>query len=61
MLKVTCEVTDYSDPAKASMRVNSDWNDPRFVELRIGNEVRRVYAADLKSAVDNASNTNRHG
>jgi hypothetical protein len=59
MIKVTSEVENYDDPRKASMKVESHWNDPRFVVLNIGGCIFTAVAADLKAAIDNATNTRR--
>ncbi len=56
-IKVTCQMKDYSTPAKPSIIINNHWNDSRLVEIQIGDERFTVKAADLKNAVDNCTNT----
>lgn len=59
MVKVTCEVPTYNEPAKPSIRVHNHWNRQEFVELEISGERHVVTARDLKAAIDNCTNTNR--
>lgn len=56
-VKVTCEVKDYSEPAKVNIRVHSHWNINRFVEIEINGERYTVNGNDLKTAIDNCMNT----
>lgn len=56
-VKVTCEVKDYSEPAKPSIRVHSHWNINRFVEIEVKGEKYTVNGNDLKVAIDNCMNT----
>lgn len=56
-VKVTCEVKDYSEPAKPSIRVHSHWNINRFVEIEVKGERYTVNGNDLKVAIDNCMNT----
>ena len=57
MIKVTCTIETYDDPAKTSITVNNHWNSNRFVELIIGDEKRIVRENELKAAIDNGTNT----
>lgn len=60
MIKVTSEVPGYDNPAKGNLRVEAHWNDPALVVLVFGEQRLTVAAADIKAAVMNATNTNRH-
>jgi len=42
LIKVTCRVETYDEPAKSSITVNSHWNDNDMVEIIIGEEKRTV-------------------
>ena len=61
MIKVSCELRDYSVPAKANIRVHSHWNSNRLVELEVNGERFTVNGGDLIEAVKNCSNTNEWG
>lgn len=54
-MKVTCEITDYSNPAKQSIRIHNAWNYGDRVELEVNGEIYVVSAAELKSAVERAT------
>lgn len=54
-MKVTCEIKDYSNPAKQSIRIHNAWNYGDRVELEVNGEIYVVSAAELKSAVDKAT------
>jgi hypothetical protein len=58
-IKVTNEVQTYDEPAKPSIRVHSHWSQRDRVMIEIGEYVVTVIAADIRAAVDNATNTNR--
>ena len=53
-MKVTCEINDYSNPAKPSIRIHNAWNDSDKVELEINGERYTVVAEELISAVKRA-------
>lgn len=57
LVKVTCQINDYSEPAKVSLKVHSHWNINRLVELEIGGERYTVNGNELKTAIDNCMNT----
>lgn len=54
-MKVTCEITDYSNPAKPNIRIHNAWSNGECVELEVNGERYVVSAAELKSAVDRAT------
>ena len=54
-MKVTCEITDYSNPAKPSIRIHNAWNDNGRIELEVNGERYVVSAAEIKSAVERAT------
>jgi hypothetical protein len=55
-IKVTSEVTTYDEPIKTSIRVLSHWCHHDRVIIEVGDCKATVLAADLKAAVDNATN-----
>lgn len=55
-VRVTCEINDYSEPRKPSMRIHSHWNSNSFVELEINGEKYTVDGKELKIAIDNCMN-----
>jgi hypothetical protein len=59
LIKVTCKVEAYDEPAKSSITVHSHWYDSSKVEIVIGEEIRTVLARDLIAAVNNCTNTAR--
>ena len=54
-MKVTCEIEDYSNPAKPSIRIHNAWNDNGRIELEVNGERYVVSAAEIKSAVERAT------
>lgn len=58
MIKVTCQIPDYSDPAKPEIKVHSHWNIGGFVEIEADGIRYTVNGADLITAVQNAMNKN---
>ena len=54
-MKVTCEINDYSNPAKPNIRIHNAWNRDGFIELEVNGERYVVSAAELKSAVERAT------
>lgn len=59
-MKVTCEIKDYSNPAKPSIRIHNAWYQDGRIELEVNGERYVVSAAELKSAVERAT-LNPHG
>lgn len=57
MIKVTCQLEDYSSPAMPSIKVHSSRNR-RNVELEVDGKKYTVNGNDLIQAVQNAMNTN---
>lgn len=54
-MKVICEITDYSNPAKPNIRIRNAWNNEGRIELDVNGERYVVSAAELKSAVERAT------
>jgi len=54
-MKVTCEIKDYSNPAKSNIRIHNAWSDWDKVELEINGERYTVLANELISAVKRAT------
>lgn len=59
-MKVTCEIKDYSNPAKPEIRIHNAWNRSGHVELEVNGERYEVDAEELISAVKRAE-LNRFG
>lgn len=57
LVKVTCQIHDYSEPTKEEMKIHSHWNINRFVELEIDGKRYTVNGNELKTAIDNCMNT----
>ena len=51
-MKVTCEIKDYSNPAKPNIRIHSAWNDGDKVEIEINDERYTVVADEMISAIE---------
>jgi hypothetical protein len=60
MVKVTCRIDNYDEPAKASILVNSHWNNDKLVVLEIEDIKITVKARDLETAIKNCTNTARY-
>ena len=58
MVKVTCQLEDYSTPAKPSIKIHNHWNTKRMVEIEIDGKRYTVCGSDLITAVENCMNTN---
>lgn len=58
MIKVTCEVPDYSDPAQPSIKVHNNWNTKRMVEVEIDGKYYTVDGRDLITAIENCMSSN---
>lgn len=50
-MKTTCEINDYSIPAKPCIRIHNTWSDGSKVEIEVGGERYTVDADELISAV----------
>lgn len=62
MIKVSNELPNYDEPVKPSIRIHAHWNNPKLLVIWLDDETSRtVAAADVIAAVQNATNTNRHG
>ena len=57
MIKVTCEVSTYSETATPNIRVYNHWNDKDKVEIEIDGKRYTVVADDMIRAVNNCTNT----
>ena len=55
-IKVTCELKDYSEPAQPQIKVYSDRDIDRFVELEIDGKKYTVNADELRRAIENCTN-----
>ena len=53
-MTVTCEIKDYSNPSKPSIRVHNAWSDSYKVELEVNGERYTVDAEELISAIKRA-------
>ena len=60
MIKVTCQLEDYSVPAMPSIKVHNNWNTKRNVDLEVDGKRYTVNGNDIIQAVQNAMNTNSH-
>lgn len=56
-VKVTCEINEYSDSTKSRILVHNHWNSNEFVELEIKGERYKLSAIELKTAIENCTNT----
>lgn len=56
-VKVTCEINEYSDSIKTRVLVHNHWNSNEFVELEIKGERYTLSAIELKTAIENCTNT----
>ena len=61
MINVTCAVKNYDNPAKQDLRIHNHWNVSEMVVIEINGEKYTVLAKDLKAAIENCVNINRHG
>ncbi len=57
MIKVTCTVQNYDNPAKEDLKVHSHWHQKEMVELEINGQRYTVLARDVEAAVKNCTNT----
>lgn len=58
MIKVTCQLDDYSSPSMPSIKVHTNWNTKRNVDLEVDGKKYTVNGNDIIQAVQNAMNTN---
>lgn len=49
LVKVTCQINEYSEPTKGSLKVHNHWNINRFVELEIDGKRYTVNGNELKN------------
>ena len=56
MIKVTCQLKDYSEPAQPEIKVHSDYFFGNIVELEVDGKRYRVSGNDLIEATKNAMN-----
>ena len=59
MIKVSNEIKTYEGGQVDKLQVNSHWNDNKMVSIVIDGKQYTVCAADLKAAIDNATNIAR--
>jgi hypothetical protein len=57
MVRVTCELQTYDEPAKHSIRVHSHWNMNDRVVIEVNGEKVTIIAKDMIAAVQNCTNT----
>lgn len=57
VVKVTCQIDTYNEPAKENIKIHNHWNRNEMVELEINNQRYTVLAKELKAAIDNCTNT----
>lgn len=53
-MTVTCEIKDYSNPAKPKIKIHNAWNDSDKVEIEINGERYTVVADEMISAINRA-------
>ncbi len=58
MIKVSCELEDYSTPLMPCIKIHNSWISKRLVELEIEGKRYTLEGRDLISAVENCMNTN---
>lgn len=58
MIKVSCQLEDYSTPPRPPVFVHNHWSTKRLVELEVDGTRYTVDGRDLIQAVENAMNTN---
>lgn len=59
MIKVTCQIEDFSTPSMPSIRIHSHFRSQRLVEVEIDSKRYVVRGDDLIASVKNAMNTNQ--
>jgi len=55
-IKVTCEVRNYDEPAKESLKVHSHWLRKEFIVLEIDDEKYTIVGDHLIAAIENCKN-----
>lgn len=55
-MKVTCEIRDFSEPAKPSVRVHNSWKSNGFVELEVEGKRYTVLGYELIESIKNCMN-----
>ncbi len=58
MIKVTCQLEDYSNPAMPVIKIHNNWCTKRNVDLEIDGKRYTVNGEDLIQAVRNCMSTN---
>ena len=52
-MKVTCEINDYSNPAKPQIKVHNAWNySSEMVELEVNGQRYTIKASELIGAIN---------
>lgn len=57
MIKVTCEIGDYSQPRNPNIKIHSHWNNNSLIELEVEGVRYAVDGKELKRTIDNCMNT----
>ncbi len=57
MIKVSCEIEDYSESRKPNIKIHNHWKSNSFVELEIDGKRYTIDGRELKTAIDNCMNT----
>ena len=57
MVKVTCQIEDYSNPSMPCIKVHNSWLTKRQVELEVDGKRYTVDGDELITAVKNCMNT----
>ena len=58
MIKVTCQISDYSIPAQPEIKIHNHWADSRMVEIEIDGKRYTVSGRDMIQAIQNCMVTN---
>lgn len=61
MIKVTCQIPDYSIPAQPEIKIHNHWADRRKVEIEIDGKRYTVSGSDMIQAIQNCVATNSWG
>lgn len=56
MIKVACEINDYSETEKPNIKIHSHWSNRSLIELEIDGTRYTVDGWELKRAIDNCMN-----
>jgi len=57
MIKITCQVDTYNEPAKPSIKIHAHWNEPEKVVIEYDDIKLTVVAKDIITAIYNCTNT----